>query len=675
MAAADFECDAYKLIEEFIKKSSPPRPTNTNSAPSVYKQSRDRDYDLPPTLLSLQTPSTRSSDSFSSSYHSSSSFKMPKSITNQFNQNLIRHQKDEEDDEEEEKFNDEIHYDNHMFLVNSTPQSLLKQQEPIINLADRTIETSFVQRPNRPYSYYLATNFNPLDLSQLGTLTVNDTTLTNEILQPPPLSPPKTSTMKQAKSNKKQRHRISTSTSDMLRMSNQQQQQQYVTSTPVILKNQMSTTLRNLKSMSQNYFAAKTRAHSSSNEQENDDDDYNKDHYESISRFQRHSKLSATMPNRLTMPSALKKMNKTLDASSSGRKAPPHHKSLNRINKFFRSLFGKKDDHCLYSSQPPLSRQQGSSKFIRMFSFRNSCSNSSDQLNVKYQYTLATRTTSARLHSTSTTTSSSTATKASSSQGQELVVSDEPAISVNKLPQINLESIHISSDDEVDAQQQNLNSISSPGLSSVQIRREIISFDVLRERFYSEIADRLKRLAQTQTQQQQQQQTTSSAYFSGSTLSNEKSSISSIDSIDIPYIDDDEADAGCCTYEESSNYASSPNSTITNEQLPAAHVVSATTAAAHTELPSAFGSVGDLHKIAEFLRMPNESRFDEIAVFYMAKCEFIWNKIAVLFEMTTRAVQMSSDEAVSERLKQMAACYIHEKYCDWIFEHGGWVSR
>lgn len=76
--------------------------------------------------------------------------------------------------------------------------------------------------------------------------------------------------------------------------------------------------------------------------------------------------------------------------------------------------------------------------------------------------------------------------------------------------------------------------------------------------------------------------------------------------------------------------------------------------------------------------------------------ELVWNRVAAMFELTNRIVHeiMSSDEEESSlnghhgrrkclddketrvnRLKETAANYIHDKYCDWIYENGGWVGN
>ena len=58
-----------------------------------------------------------------------------------------------------------------------------------------------------------------------------------------------------------------------------------------------------------------------------------------------------------------------------------------------------------------------------------------------------------------------------------------------------------------------------------------------------------------------------------------------------------------------------------------------------------------------------------------------WHKIAGVFEVIVQAVRLVEAKRAGEKrveqtfkLKQAAANYIHEQFCDWIFEQGGWVN-
>lgn len=395
-----------------------------------------------------------------------------------------------------------------------------------------------------------------------------------------------------------------------------------------------------------------------------------------------------------------------------------HHKSLNKINKFFRTLFRinsqsvpTEDTNVDGSHLVVLEdgeHHDESSRFIRMFSFKQNKT-------LKYQYNTASRTT--RVQSTSSSSSSSTT---NSARPQELLVSDvQPSTSFALLPQIDPASLQ-SSDDQYtslivnETSMKNLNeniSVNVPSSSSSFITstsptvssntassgccssssssttsasdpavaaraqiimneidkakrelKEMINFDQFRDKFYSEICDQMK----SRSHQPKQDST----YFSSSTTtsSNEKSSISSIDSIDIPYIDEDEEiedHVAAFVYSSKSLSTSSPKRDSTK----------------HTDSAYVFDR-SDQDKLRELIASPTLVKFDQLAVYYMNKCEFLWSKLAILFEMTTKTVQLMTSDGFYRnenekiaKLKELAAGYIHDKYCEWtVYDHDGWVS-
>lgn len=59
-----------------------------------------------------------------------------------------------------------------------------------------------------------------------------------------------------------------------------------------------------------------------------------------------------------------------------------------------------------------------------------------------------------------------------------------------------------------------------------------------------------------------------------------------------------------------------------------------------------------------------------------------WHRIAAIFDLvlqTVKVVEMTQSlddtdkRQVMFKLKETASNYIHDKFCDWIFENGGWV--
>jgi hypothetical protein len=784
------ECDAYKLTEEFVKTSSPA----DSSAPSLSASSSSahspttfanqftstphgystHNNELPPEVIAILA--TQSTTSLSSKMLFSN-------FNNQNAQSLRRHQRPfiietfTNPEETDQTFSDEY---SHMaeYIPDSPPQAL---PMPMINLlvqantgdnshnehGDANLESNFYQRPNRPYSYYLATNFNPLDLSYVSPTKNHEQSNLDQTLTQSKETNSKKQSMNQSRQTKYQqkaaaskqnetiheesresrsvtkklKKRLSTSMSDMLKSQSRHKSPNQNASTMMPdVKNYAVATLRNLKSRSQNYFGSHRATHKAHkdesrtrvNEPESDndefdcnDDDDNDDAFESNSeRFQRMSKFSATMPTRLTMP-ALKKLNKTMNAPNKtltlNNKDASHYKSLNRVNKFFRSLFGlnkenptNKDESSVAAksvvASPPASAPT-TSKFTRMFSFRQNGDLNEANKNVKYTYTLATRQTSARLQSTSTTASSSTGTTSNSDykQPQELLVSDEQPSRLSTgqlLPHINLDSLqvddeHFSSESEPCEERSIISpssattssdSESSPMLQSptdtgVDLNTELTlqtkqynpteaesKFEAFKERFYADIAERLKKTAAN-----------SELYYSSSGVSSsssaaapmnnvnsesnqQKASISSIDSIDIPFIDDDDEYDEYESYDHAANSSSgnssgsvSPNSTLT-----------------YANVNGAKDSLIDLGKLEELIRVPTEQKFDEVAGLYAEKYQYMCSKIAAMFELTSRTVQLAQqvngkcDSQVVDRLKRLAARFIHDRYSDWAEQQGGW---
>ncbi len=78
------------------------------------------------------------------------------------------------------------------------------------------------------------------------------------------------------------------------------------------------------------------------------------------------------------------------------------------------------------------------------------------------------------------------------------------------------------------------------------------------------------------------------------------------------------------------------------------------------------------------------SKLEKISTEYLSSLNItVWQTIAAIFELilqTIIVVENRTDMADEEKshlcfkLKETAASYVHDKYCDWIFENGGWVS-
>jgi hypothetical protein len=924
------ECDAYKLAGEFVKTTTPTASSSTSAAycssssssytaaPSLSASSSTHSpnayatqfpstphcytstgynakNELPPELIAVlsATATTHSTTHSTTSLSSKMLFSnFNSSMTTRKNQRPflidtfnINNSNNYNVDEIEQTFSDEYSSTLAEYIPDSPLQPL---PLPMINLLAQAgnqtssndanengganlMENSFYQRPNRPYSYYLATNFNPLDLSHTSPNKSSeqanlDQTLTQSSINTDNASKIQLNeSVKTAKANQKAarnkneaaiheeqqqqresrsmtrklKKRLSTSMSDMLKSSQPRHKSPAASTsnanntnadtTGPAMKNYALATLRNLKSRSQNYFSSTRatnkihRGHNQDSEVNNEEGDYDLEHddedefenenfgegddeafeeeEEESDRFQRMNKFSATMPTRLIMPT-LKKLNKTLNTTNNNKtmtltnKDSSQYKSLNRVNKFFRSLFGLNKDNPSARVQkeaeedrpstkssaiskpdevvvatPPASAP-ATSKFTRMFSFRN---NGSTELNgpdgnknVKYTYTLATRKTTARLQSTSTTASSGTATTTNSadllggkqSSLQELHVSDEQPSRLSTtallLPHINLDSLQleVNSGDQCmrdDGSEQPScldRSIVSPSskttkssthfsssssdtndltrssqtdtglditatqmlLLTSQVGQEKCavvegnnSFETFKEKFFAEIDERVRKatLAATNSELCYSSSGVSSSSSvtvpinsgNSDTACNQKSSISSIDSIDIPFIDDDDEYDEYDPYDHSPNHnanhttliytASSSSSSSGNSSgsaSPNSTLTYANVNGSRNATPAEVKSYSmDSGKLEELIRAPTMHKFDELAMFYADKYDYVCGKIAALFELTSQALQvgqkMNGEYELLERLREVAARYTHDKYSDWIDEQGGWVSK
>lgn len=96
----------------------------------------------------------------------------------------------------------------------------------------------------------------------------------------------------------------------------------------------------------------------------------------------------------------------------------------------------------------------------------------------------------------------------------------------------------------------------------------------------------------------------------------------------------------------------------------------------------------DASRLNELINTPTYTKLDQITHEYVNKLDCtIWHKVAILFDLTNRVVQTILNDAETGRkdahacdllvkqFKQLAAFYIHDKYCDWIYDHGGWVNN
>ena len=76
------------------------------------------------------------------------------------------------------------------------------------------------------------------------------------------------------------------------------------------------------------------------------------------------------------------------------------------------------------------------------------------------------------------------------------------------------------------------------------------------------------------------------------------------------------------------------------------------------------------------------SKLDEIFMQYLDNYDQVWLKIAAVFELANRAVNMIDNNPFYkynsnriDKIKETTANFIHHRFCDWICENGGWVNE
>ena len=443
---------------------------------------------------------------------------------------------------------------------------------PIINL-NLTL-TEFPQKPKRPYSYYAATNLNPLDLSTFSTLTEaehekeeNKANLSSSL-----------SDIKSKKTKKNKNHEKSKSS-------------KYINSE----EHEDSLKPESKKYFSQNYVNMS---------------------YSEVSK-----------------PSAKPKgtyLGKYIKNQS-------HDRPANKVNRFIRSIFKlntigasqHEDESFVYEQQEP-EESKTHSTFTRLF---NSFRHSSIKRKPANDYT--------RKESMASSCSNTTIKTNSTSMSAGLIVMDEqPSKSLN-LPVIQLEQA--------------------------------------KEAFYADVAERLRRLSREIFSSLACKRSMSSeadsaihlggsdslnAYLCNSSENNantsliEYLSLKSSDSSDIPFIDDDV---------ESSYELSLSSKPLKVNLFP------------KTNYNLLSFEEGKLRALID--GDMTFAKFDEVVSEYACNYDCVWYKLTILFELVHRCAIIVVEEKYANgnglvgRMKEIAGCYVHEKYCDWIYDQGGWVSR
>ena len=264
-------------------------------------------------------------------------------------------------------------------------------------------------------------------------------------------------------------------------------------------------------------------------------------------------------------------------------------------------------------------------------------------------------------------TDSSTMSDASNEVKKELVVMDEQP-SKFQLPQINMFSKSPNTTVKIsDKLADYSSSKTSTGYSSANSTSPVSAhYDQLSEleqmklKFYGEIASRLKNLLANNISLREVNR---KIIGFGINLAKQTewtpADTTTFDLDDVPFIDDD-LDSNFDLNESQEPIHKKPapgirpKSTIFNDKL-----------------------------IEQFSQDICYTKLEKISTEYLSSLNItVWQTIAAIFELilqTVIVVEHRTDMADDEKshlcfkLKETAASYVHDKYCDWIFENGGWV--
>lgn len=487
----------------------------------------------------------------------------------------------------------------------------------------------YPQKPNRPYSYYAATNLNPLDFSRC----VNDVAVTEKV------------DIKEVAN---------------LKEKNVQKRENKSNLTKIDIPNKrLSTSLGDLQILN-----SKCIKHV--NLRENAKDKFSSQNQLatqcSCEKFERNQKL-------------LKKAHRS--------------RSSSRLNRFIRNIF-KLD----FKHNNEIKHLKEQNKNLKDKIIKKSVTNDLDDQSIHQNFTFTrlfssfrgshmsinTQNKNKRNHNSTSTNStapidgslktlrindSSTISDVSQEIKKELIVMDEQP-SKSYLPLINIFD-HSNNDEKNIHISEKLNDYSSSktstGYSSENSASPISNYEVstseidkLRLRFYREIASRLKTLSLELKKK----------LITGKNknlLVDKKEEIShSFNLDDVPYIDDD-LDSNYDQSEKNelvSSYIDTYESVVTSE-------------------------IFEENKISQFLNSyTSYEKLDKIIVDSFNQIDMTkWENVAAIFQFVFLSVKSISSRKnlsqenknrIIQKIKEMIAIYLHDNFCDWIFENGGWYS-
>lgn len=184
---------------------------------------------------------------------------------------------------------------------------------------------------------------------------------------------------------------------------------------------------------------------------------------------------------------------------------------------------------------------------------------------------------------------------------------------------------------------------------------DVLDFEVIKNRFYSDIVQKIKEISEKYLK-----------------ITDENSNVSSSTLFDLTPHSYFQSECEEIRYEHDS-FDSIPFIDEDSTSIVSFHEVKI-----KEEIPENPFSLNDLTQ-----NLTSE-HFEKILITLMAKNQYAhltWFKIAFVFEFVNKTVQHVLNNVSSNkkdelifRLKEMGANFIHTKYCDWIYEQGGWIS-
>jgi hypothetical protein len=474
----------------------------------------------------------------------------------------------------------------------------------------------YPKKPNRPYSYYIATNFHPLDLTIINEKAINDDhDLDLNETQQVVIDEKKVKIRTKKKANNSRANkskRLSASLGDII-ASNANNEID-------VLSNSINTTQNTpvtRKKLSKDFELC---------------DEFTNETNNNFFTNRRH--LTNFFSNNLSK-------NKT--------KSNQYYSSTKRLNKFIRGIFRLDEDE--HFNQDTIIKENNEnskfkSKFTRFFSsFRSTTTtnnnNTSDSMVIVAKQRIKKK------------------------PDQLIVMDDRPSSKLLMLPEIKLCIPESPPNNQVT----NRNELNYSEIENCLRKLTTSSYIELSSKtdstgYVSGCIDSSSKSDSASTPLSSPQSTMSSSMGS---FSHMKSSCC-LDNFDIPFIDDD-ADSN---YELNLKETVTNNNNNNNNNNTQSVLTSVSTTS--YENNSLLNLITDL-VIQNYLKSISYEKLDSIMQDF---CQNEWLNIVLIFDMTNRAIKMldeKTNQSTIVKLKEICTKYINDKYYDFICQNGGLVNN